>query len=523
MKATRRTHSIRAAVAGALMVLGTWSIVWAERRGEDKRSDAREAVPIARALTDPTTAFELEGNISDDPTIALNDWVNLNCPAIGGATAQVFTGAVPDPSPLSIFTQGGSKDRNDVSQWRYTNGNVPDKDEITNAYAAQYSSGGDTLLYVGGDRLAINGSAFIGAWFFQNPVSLKADGTFDGVHEDGDLLILAEFTLGGSVATAKVFEWVGTNPGACPPLKLDGAGTLCDITPASFPVTSIGFSNSVAQPIPASCSLDWPYTAKSSAGGGGAGTIPINGFFEVGLNYSALGLANTCFATFLLETRSSHEVDAQLKDFVIHAFAPCGIECDKAVTPGEVCEGGSVTYTNSVNNIAGGAPLTVQLKDDNGTPGNAGDDFYICFPANADGSCKTQAAACSFTLAQGGTLSCTRNATPGAGTTTNTETATVTAPSGVEGCSASATVKVNPNPNVSINTFTCNAPATSFSLTATPSGGTPPYTFLWNTGATNATMSGSTGGTFSVTVTDSEGCVAQACRDVGYCAEGTCP
>ena len=473
----------------------------------------------AAAQVDPTTAFELEGNLADDLTLTPNDWVNLNCPAIGGETAEVHTGAIADPKGLTIFTQGGSKDRNDVDQWRHTGGNVPDKDEITNAYAAQYTVSGETLIYVGGDRFAQNGSAFIGAWFFQNPVGLNANGTFSEVHEDGDILILAEFTNGGASATAKVFSWVGTDPAACPPLKLDGAGTLCDITPADFPVTSIGFSNSAALPIPGSCTNDWKYTPKQGA----AGTIPINGFFEVGINFSALGLGNQCFASFLLETRSSHEVDAQLKDFVLHSFAPCGIDCDKSVNKNEVCEGEPVTYTHSISNIAGGAPVTVSLKDDNGTPANAADDFFICFPANADGSCKTQAASCTFSLGTGVSRSCTRTATLPVGTTTNTETGTVTSPAGVEGCSASETVKVNPNPTVSINTFSCTAPASSFTLTATPSGGTSPFKFLWNTGATSSSISETQGGTYSVDIEDAKGCVAEACRHVGYCAEGSCP
>jgi hypothetical protein len=474
----------------------------------------------AMAQVDPTAAFELEGDIEDSATFPLlDDWENLNCSAIGGGSASVFTGAIYDPAPMSIFTQGGSKDRNDIDRWRHTNGNVPDKDEILNAYAAQYQVGDEVLLYVGGDRYAVNGSAFIGAWFFQNAVGLNPDGTFDGLHKDGDILILVEFTNGGAQATAKVFEWVGTDPSVCPAGKLDGAGTLCDITPPSFPVVNIGFSNAEPQVIPAACTADWSYTPKS----GSPGTIPVNGFFEAGINFSALGLGNTCFATFLLETRSSQEVDAQLKDFVIHQFAPCGVVCDKTVAPETVCEGTSVTYTNSVDNIDGGAQLDIVVEDDNGTPGNTADDFFICFPENADGSCRTQATSCTSNLPAGGMLSCTRTVTPTAGVTTNTQTVTVVSPPGVEGCTDTATVTVYTNPVVSINTFACNAPATSFTLTATPTGGTPPYTYLWNTGATTSSISENVGGTYSVDVSDANGCTAEACRDVGYCAEGTCP
>lgn len=42
----------------------------------------------------------------------------------------------------------------------------------------------------------------------------------------------------------------------------------------------------------------------------------------------------------------------------------------------------------------------------------------------------------------------------------------------------------------------------------TPSGGTPPYTYTWNTGDTTSTISNLIGGTYSITVSDSLGCAA---------------
>jgi len=42
----------------------------------------------------------------------------------------------------------------------------------------------------------------------------------------------------------------------------------------------------------------------------------------------------------------------------------------------------------------------------------------------------------------------------------------------------------------------------SVTLTATPNGGSPPYTYLWSNGATTPTISVSTAGTYSVTVND---------------------
>ena len=467
---------------------------------------------------DPRTVFELEGDIFDNPAGGLNDWVNNLCPAIGGSTASVNTGVINDPHPLSIFTQGGSKDKLDVNNWAWKDGSVPDKDDIENTFAALYTSGGDSLLYAGGTRFANDGSAFIGAWFFQNSITAPGDGTgaapFVGVHKNGDLLILAEFSQGGAVSTLKVFEWVGS-AGTCPggaacPAATEKGGTLADVTAAA--TSAFGFSNTVDQAIP--CTSDWPYEPKS----GTSGTIPVNSFFEVGLDLADLGLSNVCFASFLIETRSSHDVDAQLKDFVLHAFAPCKCDTAKKVVPTEVCEGGSATYTFTVSSPAGSADLNVTAQDD--VLG------YVCMPGADGAPCTFQSTPCTIALAGGGSKSCTRTATEVAGTYTDHLTATGAPSAGSETISctdSTATLIVNANPAVTINHLDCNASTAaqggSFTLTATPSGGTPPYGFLWTPGnSTGNTFSSSAVGTSSVALTDSKGCTASTTRKVGFCS-----
>lgn len=59
--------------------------------------------------------------------------------------------------------------------------------------------------------------------------------------------------------------------------------------------------------------------------------------------------------------------------------------------------------------------------------------------------------------------------------------------------------------NFNIVNASCNG-ACDGSLTSLPYGGTGPYTYQWNNGATSAQITGLCAGTYSVTVTDSKGC-----------------
>ena len=671
----------------ALLFIGTMAVTRAPRTRAAKLAPAVaaklttstasiEALPVPTPVATPISVvnnglFELDGNISLDGFG--DDWINLNCPA-ATPTPQAVTATGVVPYDGKNFTQGGSKDRLDINasttatNWLWTQSNVPDKTLISNAYAAQYlapkSDGtSDTLLYVGGDRFSNNGDAFIGVWFFQAPVFTvpNSPGTFRSgpttsdplaQHTFGDVLILADFTGGGAVASPKVFKWVapctdnstafgGTLTGNCPIAGLAKGGaivsncqkgaTLCDITPPASntgPILTEGLSNASLLTIPTGCQTTWQFTSKT---GTPTGTIDLNEFFEVGINLSALGLGGECFPTFEVETRSSQDVDAQLKAFVLHSFENCGISCEKSVAPQIVCFGTDVTYTYGADNPFPVA-LTATIRDDDGTPNDTTDDVYISglgppvggvFPVcTVTAASPTPSPIPSSNVPAGtqtGQLGCTRTisnlpVTPAAGLT-NTSHTVATTPTGtvLTECTATATVIVNPNPTAAagsnqtascvtaattaftlsgtstngtgvwsvvsgpavINsqsqvgnavgasvTFTgtgsavlrltttssftpsCGTPhsdltltvtpavgvsiahittcdlsgATTLTLTAATTGGTAPIGFSWSSGETTASISKGPG-TYTVTVTDANGCMASATRKIGLCGD----
>ncbi len=297
-----------------------------------KKRMVRYTVPVAAAALVLTSfagsanavdrgTFELDGNATDSSTVSGHDWNTALTP--GGnpplPTGQLAnTGVVVDPLNQTIFTGGGSKDDLDIPSWQHTNGSVPDKDEITNAYASAYNKNGDLVVYFGADRFATNGNAALGFWFFQDDVMPGANGKFTGAHTKGDLLVLSEFTNGGSQPTIQVYEWTPGGP-------INGTLKLLTNNSSTCNATQSGTSDPIACAIvnTGPVTSPWPYQPKSGA----AGTFAKGAFFEGGINVSRLaalaGHGTPCFTGFLAETRSSQSVDATLKDLVAGDFNLC--------------------------------------------------------------------------------------------------------------------------------------------------------------------------------------------------------
>src|SRR5712691_10935005 len=140
----------------------------------------------------------------------------------------------------STFNGGGSKDPLDINNWAWNDGTggLPDKDNLVHAYAARYNvtgTGGSTdcpsgqtcdVIYFGLDRFDNSGDAQTGFWFIQNkcgegtnkiggatgftcsdPTPGAGNDPSDDFHRLGDLLVLSDFSVGGTTSTINIYKW----------------------------------------------------------------------------------------------------------------------------------------------------------------------------------------------------------------------------------------------------------------------------------------------------------------------------
>lgn len=307
------------------------------------------------AVHDETAPMELDGNILDDPAGGPSDWQAIFDQNGAEITAALPAGTLDTTGVIRDFVSGASgpddsyhepsnKDDEAIDPdggsdvWSCVAvANPTDKTDIVNAYgmAVQGDDGdgdGDTaadqLFYFGVERHDNSGDAFIGLWLFQDDVTCDPDvdgGKFQGSKQTGDILILANFTGGGSDATIQLFRYDETDnsfselaavTGACADTNLgsDPDNDLC---------ATINDLNKFTTP--------WAMEDKTKPGPPNpdpANEVDPDQFVEGGVNISDIfeqaGLgAPPCFGSFMAETRSSSSLDATLKDYALGDLQFC--------------------------------------------------------------------------------------------------------------------------------------------------------------------------------------------------------
>ena len=295
----------------------------------------------------------------------------------------------------SVFTSGSS-DVNDISSWSCTTKkNLGAKFDILNAYATAFSNpDGETILYFALERSGNEGTAAAGFWFLQDGTvaCLDANGgkaeSFTGNHQDGDLLVIADFTGGGKVSTVLTYEW--RNGG----LNLLDSGVDCadslDGDNVCATVNQVTLQGGVGADIP------WLTESKAS------GNTPSNDleprlFMEGGLNLTNLGLDN-CFATFLATTRSSTSTTSEKHDYALGSFPLCKVELSKNCSADGFYNAATDTidipYTVTIENTGSSVVDSVVINDSECGTGSTSFNFG---PLNG-GSSQTQNGTCKIAI-----------------------------------------------------------------------------------------------------------------------------
>src|SRR5690606_27287824 len=259
---------------------------------------------------------------------------------------DVFTGNQDDiyTGSKDFMLFGPNNNSNEYNEW--TLSPMQDKSDIMNGAAVILTglvddpgSGctsdfsydiNNTYLFFAGDRQSNNGVGYIGFWFLLNGSSATTDNgqnIFDPPHAVGDLLILADFENGGREAIVTVLKWVGPGNGT------HGNNLSLELVDTD---AQVGQNNATETPVPAGFIVPEGQTTYDY-NEFYEGVIDLTQVFDLQANPQLI-----CNASWMLETRSSKELTADLKDFVGGSF---NIAPTVDVSDDAVCEGGSGSLT----------------------------------------------------------------------------------------------------------------------------------------------------------------------------------
>ena len=230
------------------------------------------ATPTAVLAVHAEDLFEMDGNALDGAA-AGDDWEAV----FDGDDSAFDTRFIVDPvnsDTDKTFTGGSTKDDINITSWLWKNAKASQaKNDITNAFAAAYINDDDeTIAYFGLNKWEADGNNFVGFWFLKQDVGPIGSGNapgsaFSGAHSVGDILVLASYTNGGSLADFDVYKWVGSGGDVNGTLETVASGVPCTGGLVDF---ACGATNSTTIDSP------WPYQGRD----GDPGEFPPGTLFR---------------------------------------------------------------------------------------------------------------------------------------------------------------------------------------------------------------------------------------------------
>ena len=393
---------------GAALLLGTWadgsfathiSGTFELGDGTNRTGSADILGSAAQPGCDWADLFD------GDPTPAEVAAAVAACHGVGAAFVSDPFGSVDTTS----FTKGSSKNDAPISNWQWSTGSSPGKDDIANFYTyGTLNANNELLIYAGIERLAASGDSHVDFEFNQSALALDkpppcgSDGSagptdgapceFTGARTPGDILVVMDFLRGGSLGFVELRRWDGASwilADSVGGEGCDGADNLCS------------FNNGIA--------IDGGPWKNYDEKGNVVTMLQKNAFTEVGLNVTRLLGSTPCFVSVTTKSRTSSSFTSALKDFAQASFGICSISIDKSGAsnnpdPIRSKNGDAFTFRYDITNTGAATLYLIQVTDsflgDITPQALAGGGLPAATDATS-GGCGTLAAgqSCSFGIA----------------------------------------------------------------------------------------------------------------------------